>query len=90
MGNDGAPGWLRPTPDLGSGLDLTVRGIEPHIGLHADSSEFGILSLCLSLPFPTCSLSLSLSLSHTHTHTHKVNKYFKNMANNGVFLVKIK
>ena len=84
MGNDGAPGWLRPTLDLGSGLDLTVRGIEPHIGLHADSSELGILSLCLSLPFPTCSLSLS------QTHTHKVNKYFKNMANNGVFLVKIK
>ena len=27
------------TVDLGSGHDLTVRGIEPHVGLCADSVE---------------------------------------------------
>ena len=56
-----------PTLGLGSGHDLTVRGIEPHVGLHAGSgARLGfslsgptpiMLSLCLSV-----SLSLSLSL----------------------------
>ena len=47
-------------PALGfvSGPDFTVRGIEPHIGLCADSVELAwdSLSLPLSLSFP-CSLS---------------------------------
>ena len=29
----------RPTLDFSSGHDLAVRGIEPHLGLHADSVE---------------------------------------------------
>ena len=42
----------RPTLDLGSGHDLTVRGTEPHDGLCTDSVEFAwhySLSLSLSL-----------------------------------------
>ena len=43
----------RPTLDLGSGLDLTVHGVEPHIGLCADGAEPAWDSLPLSLyPFP--------------------------------------
>ena len=53
----------RLTPDFGSGRDLTVRGIEPHVGVCTDSqSLLGILSLSLSAP-PLRALSLSLSLS---------------------------
>ena len=46
----------RPTLDFGSGHNLMVHEIEPHVGLCADSKEPGwdIFSL---------SLSLSLSLS---------------------------
>ena len=40
--------------DFSSGHDLMIRAIEPHIGLHADSSRslLLILSLPLSLPLP--------------------------------------
>ena len=39
----------RQTLDFGSGHDLTVRGIEPHSGLCADSIEPAWDSLSLSL-----------------------------------------
>ena len=42
------------TPDFGSGHDLAVHGIEPHVRLHADSEEPAWDSLC---PSPICSLS---------------------------------
>ena len=50
----------RQTLDFGSGRDLEVRGLEPHVGLCADSEEaaWDSVSLSLSAP-PTCSLSLS-------------------------------
>ena len=60
----------RPPLDFDLGPDLTVREIEPHAGLHADSSEPAWDSL--SLPLSLCpslahvrvrSLSFSLSLS---------------------------
>ena len=55
-----------PTLDFGPGHDLTILGIEPHIGLCTDSVEPAWDSLFLSLcPCPTCSLSLS----------PKINKY---------------
>ena len=48
----------RPTLDFSSGHDLAVRGIEPHLGLHADSVEpaWDSLSPALSAP-PLLSLS---------------------------------
>ena len=48
----GSVGW---TSDFGSGYDLTVRELEPRVGLCADSSEPGAC-------FGFC-VSLSLSLS---------------------------
>ena len=51
----------RLTLDFGSGRDLTVRGIEPHVGLCTDSTEPSWDSLSLSL-----SLSFSLSLSNKY------------------------
>ena len=49
-----------PTLGFSSGHDLTLGGIEPHIGLLADSTDqLGILSL----PSPTHSSSLPLSFS---------------------------
>ena len=44
----------RPTLDLGSGYDLLVHGIEPHIKFYADSVEpvRDSLSPSLSLPLP--------------------------------------
>ena len=55
-----------PTLNCGSGPDLTVRGIEPHVGLCADSAEPAwnslFLSLSLSAPPP---LMLSISASHS-------------------------
>ena len=46
-----------PALDFGSGHDLTVRGVEPRVGLHADScSLFGIHSLSLSFLLPLPSL----------------------------------
>ena len=51
-----------PTHDFNSGHDLMVRGIKPHIGLCADSSEPAWDSLSPSLSLPHVhSLSLSLS-----------------------------
>ena len=49
-----------PTVDLSSGHDLTVHGIEPHIGLCTDTAEpaWDSLSPSLSAP-PLFSLSLS-------------------------------
>ena len=60
-------------PDFGSGQDLAVRGLEPHVRLCADSSEPGTcFGFCISLSLPLASaLSLSLSHTHKHTHTHK-------------------
>ena len=49
------------TLDFGSGHDLAVRGIEPHVGSALTAqSLLGILSLSLC-PFPTRALSLSVS-----------------------------
>ena len=57
----GAPGWLDGLSVrlLISGRDLTVRGIEPHVGLCTDGVEPAgdSLSLCLC-PFPTLSLKM--------------------------------
>ena len=52
------------TLDFGSGHDLTVHEIEPHIGLRADSTEPAWDSLSPSLSSPplmthTCSLARS-------------------------------
>ena len=44
-----APSVKRPTLDFDSGHDLTDHGIEPHIGLCADSMELPPDSLSLSL-----------------------------------------
>ena len=49
-----------PTPEFGSGHVPTVREMEPHIMLCADSMEpaWDSLSLPLSLPLPSmCALS---------------------------------
>ena len=47
----GSLSWLSQLLDIGSGHDLTVRGIEPRVGLRADSAEpaWDSLSVCLSL-----------------------------------------
>ena len=70
----GTPGWLSQLSvqlDLGSGHDLSVCGMEPHIGLCADSADpawnslfpflsaLPLLYLSPHLPLPTCTLSLS-------------------------------
>ena len=49
-----------PTPDFSSGHDLTVNGIEPHVGLCADSVEpaWDLLWLFLC-PSLACALSLA-------------------------------
>ena len=58
--------WI---PDFGSGHDLTVCGIEPCIGLHADNVEaaWDSLSPTLSAPPHLCVgvHTLSVSLSQT-------------------------
>ena len=41
-----------PPPGFGSGHDLTVRGIEPHVRLCADSTACLGFSLSLSVPLP--------------------------------------
>ena len=51
-----------PTLGFGSGDDLMVRGIKPHVRPHADSAEpaWDSLPLPLSLcPFPALSVSLN-------------------------------
>ena len=62
----------RLTPDFGSGLDLMVHGIEPRVGLCADSMEpaWDPLSPSLSAP-PAVILILSPSLSAS-----KISKHF--------------
>ena len=52
------PAVKQQTLDFGSGHDLTVRDMEPHVGLCAESAEPAWDSLSLSLPLP-CSLCLS-------------------------------
>ena len=68
----------RPTPDLSSGHDLTVREFEPCIRLCADSSESGAcFGFCVSLslcPSPAHTLSLSVSKINK---TLKKNFFFK-------------
>ena len=59
--------WVRqPTLDFGSGHDITVLGIEAHVGLCAVHAEPALGSLSPSLPL---SLSLSLSASPVHACT---------------------
>ena len=54
----------RPTPDLGSGHDLMVRGFEPHVGLCADCVEPAWDSVSPSLcPSPVRALTLSLKIN---------------------------
>ena len=54
----------RPTLDFSPGHDLTVHGVEPHVGLCAAATETAWDSVSPSLSLPlTFSLSLSLSLS---------------------------
>ena len=62
-GEAGAPGWLRRLSVRlhGSGHDLTVRGLEPRVGLCADGSEpgacFGICDSLPLCPFPAHAVS---------------------------------
>ena len=55
--------------DFGSGHDLPVRGLEPRVGLWADSPEpAACFGFCVSpsvYPSPTHALSLSLSKINT-------------------------
>ena len=51
-----------PTPDFGSGHDLTVHGIEDCVSLCADSVEPGWDSLSPSLPAPPGLMLITLSL----------------------------
>ena len=66
-----------PALGFGSGHDLTVRDLEPHIRLCADIMEpvWDSLSLSLSLSLPLCAppllaLTPMRARAHTHTHTH--------------------
>ena len=54
----------RPTGGFSSGHELTIRELEPHIRLCAESEEpaWDSRSPSLSLPLP-CSLAVSLSVS---------------------------
>ena len=65
-GRRGVPGWLSRPSDFGSGHDLTVHGLEPQVGLCADSSGPGTC-------FGFC-VSLSLSAPTLLVHSVK-NKY---------------
>ena len=58
--------------DFGSGHDLTVHGLEPHMGLCADSSEPGAcFRFCVSLSLcPSFCLSFSLPLSLSKINKH--------------------
>ena len=62
----GCLSWLSIQLDFGSGHVLTVREIEPYVGLRADSTEPAWDSH--SLPFcvflHSCAFSLSLSLKN--------------------------
>ena len=57
----------RPTLDLSSGRDLTVREIEPRLGLCADSMVPALASVSPYLSAPLL-LVLSLSLSKINKH----------------------
>ena len=59
-----------PTPGFGSGHDLTVREIEPHIGLCADIVEHVWDSLSPSLSAPHL-----LMQAHTLSLSLQVNKH---------------
>ena len=65
-GHTGTPEQLSrlkcPALDFSSGHDLTVCGMEPYVGLCADSAEpaWDSLSLC---SFLSCALSLSLKIN---------------------------
>ena len=61
----------RLTPDLSSGRDLTVRGIEPSMGLWADGAEPAWDPLSLSLPL-LCSLKLIVKTSAQSKPTTEV------------------
>ena len=50
-----------PTLDFSSGHDLTVHGIEPHIGLHDDSAEPSLSAPSLITVCVCVCVSLSLS-----------------------------
>ena len=58
-----------PTLDFGSGHDLTVRDIKPHVELSADDADLTWDSLSAP-PLLSVSHSLTLSLSH------KINRHF--------------
>ena len=63
------------TLDFGSGHDLTVCELEPHIGLQADSAESAWDSLSLSLSLLlSCSRVLSLSLQKINLKKKKPRK----------------
>ena len=63
----GAPGGsVHRSSDFGSRHDLTVRKVEPRVGLSAVSTEPALDPLSPSLC--TFLLARSLSLSHSHTH----------------------
>ena len=67
-GSWGAQSVEHPALDFSSGHELTVREIEPRVGLCVDSSEPAGDSLSPSLSAPpllmcTCSLSLSLKIN---------------------------
>ena len=63
----GSVGWAS---DFGSGQDLTVRELEPRVGLCAVSSEPGAcFRFCVSFSLcPTPALSGSVSLSKINKH----------------------
>ena len=52
--------------DLGSAHALTVRGIEPHVGLHDDSTEpaWDSLSPSLSAPLPLSQSKITSKYVH--------------------------
>ena len=60
--------------DFSSGHDLTVRGLEPHVRLCADSSEPGAcFRFCVSLslcPKPARALSLSKINAEKYVYTY--------------------
>ena len=63
----GASGWLSQlkclTLDFGSGHDLTVRVLEPRIGLHADNVELVWDSVSLSLCPSPVALCISIKIN---------------------------
>ena len=62
-------GSVGEASDFGSGHGLTIRGLEPHIGLSADSSEPGVCSgFCLSVSLSFCPSPLTLCLSKMNKH----------------------